>query len=126
MTGLSGSGKTTTANALEILMHNAGLHTYILDGDKVRNGLNRDLNFSIESRSENIRRISEVAKMMLEAGLIAIVTAISPFRLDREKAKSVIGANDFIEVYISTHLYVCQQRDPKGLYKKYHSENLHK
>ena len=118
MTGLSGSGKSTTAAALEIKLHNAGLRTFILDGDQVRSGLNQDLGFDAKSRTENIRRIAEVARMMMDAGLIVIVTAISPFRLDREKAKERIGAENFIEVHISTPLHVCAQRDPKGLYQK--------
>jgi len=118
LTGLSGSGKSTLADALEVQLHAQHKHTYLLDGDNVRKNLNRDLGFSAESRSENIRRIAEVAQMMKEAGLIVIVTCISPFNQDREAAKQLIGANAFIEIYISTPLHVCEQRDPKGLYKK--------
>jgi len=118
MTGLSGSGKSTTATALEMQLHAAGLRTFILDGDQIRGGLNKDLGFDAASRTENIRRIAEVARMMMEAGMIVIVTAISPFRLDRAKAREKIGPENFIEVHISTPLAVCEQRDTKGLYKK--------
>ncbi|PRC93556.1 adenylyl-sulfate kinase [Solimicrobium silvestre] len=124
LTGLSGAGKSTIANALEIKLHFANKFTYILDGDNVRKSLNKDLGFDAPSRTENIRRISEVANMMREAGLIVIVTAISPFRIDREQAKKCIGSEHFIEVHISTPLQVCEQRDPKGLYKKSRSGQL--
>jgi len=118
MTGLSGSGKSTIANALEISLHAEKRHTYILDGDNVRKNLNKDLGFLPESRTENIRRIAEVALMMKDAGLIVIVTCISPFSKDREAARKLIGDSEFIEIYLSTPLSVCELRDPKGLYKK--------
>lgn len=117
-TGLSGSGKSTLANALDRALHKAGKHTYILDGDNIRHGLNRDLGFSDTDRIENIRRIAEVSKLMLDAGLIVITAFISPFKREREMAKSLIGADNFLEVYVSTPLQVCEQRDVKGLYKK--------
>jgi bifunctional enzyme CysN/CysC len=117
-TGLSGAGKSTIANALEVDLHQKGLHTYLLDGDNVRQGLNRDLGFNDADRVENIRRIAEVAKLMKDAGLIVITAFISPFRKERELAKKLIGAENFIEVYVNTSLEVCEQRDVKGLYKK--------
>ena len=117
-TGLSGSGKSTVANATEMLLHNKGLQTYILDGDNVRMGLNKDLGFSAEDRKENIRRISEVAKLFVDSGLVVLTAFISPYILDREDAKKTIGENDFIEIFISADLSVCESRDPKGLYKK--------
>lgn len=117
-TGLSGSGKSTLANELEKKLHSNDIHTFILDGDNIRNGLNRDLDFSDTSRTENIRRISEVAKLMMEAGLIVITAFISPFRSDRLIAKKLIGTEFFKEIYVSTPLEVCEQRDTKGLYKK--------
>lgn len=118
LTGLSGSGKSTIADALELKLHEQNKHTYILDGDNIRKNLNKDLGFPPESRTENIRRIGEVALLMKDAGLIVIVTCISPFNKDREAARKLIGDSEFIEVYISTPLDVCEQRDPKGLYKK--------
>jgi len=117
-TGLSGSGKSTIANALEVKLHALGRRTYLLDGDNVRQGLNRDLGFTDADRVENIRRIAEVAKLMLDAGLIVMTAFISPFRREREMARELIGPENFIEVYLSAPLEVCEQRDPKGLYKK--------
>lgn len=117
-TGLSGSGKSTLANALEIALHQAGKHTYVLDGDNVRQGLNKDLGFSDGDRVENIRRIAEVARLMADAGLIVMTAFISPFQQDRRMARDLIGAENFLEVYVSTPLEVCEQRDPKGLYQK--------
>ena len=117
LTGLSGSGKSTIANELEYNLNQKNYHTYLLDGDNVRCGLNKDLGFSNEDRSENIRRISEVAKLFLDAGLIVIVAFISPFQRDRKKAKEIIGDN-FIEIFVDAPLEICKQRDPKGLYKK--------
>ena len=117
-TGLSGSGKSTVANATEMLLHDKGLQTYILDGDNVRMGLNKDLGFSAEDRKENIRRISEVAKLFIDSGSVVLTAFISPYILDREDAKKTIGENDFIEIFISADLSVCESRDPKGLYKK--------
>lgn len=117
-TGLSGSGKSTLANALELELHANGHRTYILDGDNVRQGLNRDLGFTDADRVENIRRIAEVAKLMMDAGLIVLTAFISPFRRERQMAKELIGEDRFIEVYVSTSLEVCEERDVKGLYKK--------
>jgi bifunctional enzyme CysN/CysC len=117
-TGLSGSGKSTLANALEVALHAQGRRTYILDGDNVRLGLNKDLGFTDADRVENIRRVAEVAKLMMDAGLVVITAFISPFRQEREMARELIGAANFVEVHVSTPLQVCEQRDVKGLYKK--------
>lgn len=117
-TGLSGSGKSTVANALEVALHALGRRTYLLDGDNVRQGLTRDLGFTEADRVENIRRIAEVAKLMMDAGLIVMTAFISPFRREREMARELIGAENFVEVYVNTPLAVCEQRDAKGLYKK--------
>jgi bifunctional enzyme CysN/CysC len=117
-TGLSGSGKSTLANALEIELHALGHRTYILDGDNVRQGLNKDLGFTDADRVENIRRISEVAKLMMDAGMIVMTAFISPFRQERQMARELIGKENFLEIYVSTTLRVCEQRDVKGLYKK--------
>ena len=116
-TGLSGSGKSTIANAVDRLLFERGCHTYLLDGDNVRHGLNRDLGFDDAARVENIRRISEVSRLMLDAGLIVGTAFISPFIADRAQARALIGAH-FIEVFIDTPLAECEKRDPKGLYKK--------
>lgn len=118
LTGLSGSGKSTIANALEKELYTQGKKTYILDGDNVRHGLNKDLGFTDKDRIENIRRVAEVAKLMCDAGLIVITAFISPFRSEREMARSLFQENDFKEIYISTPLKVAEKRDPKGLYKK--------
>lgn len=117
-TGLSGSGKSTVANATEKLLHDMGLQTYILDGDNVRIGLNKDLGFSQEDRTENIRRITEVAKLFADSGSIVLTAFISPYREDRDKAREIISNEDFIEIFVSADLSVCEARDPKGLYKK--------
>ncbi len=117
-TGLSGSGKSTIANLLEKRLHAAGKHTYILDGDNVRHGLNRDLGFTEEDRVENIRRVSEVARLLVDAGLIVIVAFISPFRAERELARSLFDAGEFLEVFVDAPLEECERRDVKGLYAK--------
>jgi len=117
LTGLSGAGKSTLANALELQLNQHGLHTFVLDGDNLRNGLCRDLGMGAECRRENIRRMAEVARLMVDAGLIVIVAAISPFRAERENARRLFAEGDFIEVYVSTPFAVCAQRDPKGLYQ---------
>ncbi|WP_426336942.1 sulfate adenylyltransferase subunit CysN [Pseudoduganella sp. R-31] len=118
LTGLSGSGKSTVANALEMALHAEGKRTYLLDGDNVRQGLNRDLGFTDADRVENIRRVAEVARLMLDAGLVVITAFISPFRQEREMARALIGEANFVEVYMNAPLEVCEGRDPKGLYKK--------
>jgi len=117
-TGLSGAGKSTLAFSLEKKLLELGQACYVLDGDNVRHGLNRDLGFSHEDRTENIRRIAEVARLMNDAGLIVITAFISPFCADRELARSVIGTEDFLEVHVSTPLAICEERDPKGMYKR--------
>ena len=117
-TGLSGSGKSTVANAVEAKLFSLGCHTYLLDGDNVRMGLNKGLTFSDEDRIENIRRISEVAKLFVDAGLIVSTAFISPFKADRAQARNIVNEGEFIEVFIDTPLAVCESRDPKGLYKK--------
>lgn len=117
-TGLSGSGKSTLANQLEVELHKQGKHTYLLDGDNIRQGLNKDLGFTDADRVENIRRIAEVAKLMMDAGLIVMTAFISPFKREREMARQLIGEENFIEVFVDTPLEICEERDPKGLYKK--------
>ncbi|MDC9513025.1 adenylyl-sulfate kinase [Pseudoalteromonas sp. CST5] len=117
-TGLSGSGKSTVANAVEAKLFSLGCHTYLLDGDNVRMGLNKGLTFSDEDRIENIRRISEVAKLFVDAGLIVSTAFISPFKADRAQARNIVNEGEFVEVFIDTPLAVCESRDPKGLYKK--------
>lgn len=117
-TGLSGSGKSTIANALEGELYRAGHCSYLLDGDNVRHGLNKDLGFSDADRVENIRRIGEVAKLFVDAGLIVLTAFISPFRSDRELVRGLVGDGQFLEVHVQAPLEVCESRDPKGLYKK--------
>jgi adenylylsulfate kinase len=117
LTGLSGSGKSTLANALEVELNARSLHTYVLDGDNLRGGLCRDLGMSAEDRRENVRRIAEVARLMVEAGLVVIVSAISPFRADREAARQMFAPGEFFTVYVSTSFDACARRDPKGLYR---------
>jgi bifunctional enzyme CysN/CysC len=118
LTGLSGSGKSAIANALEKRLHALGMHAYVLDGDNLRMGLNVDLGFTPEDRAENVRRVSEVGKLMIDAGLIVITALVSPFEVDRQRARSIFGDGDFIEVFVDTPVDVCIARDPKGLYKK--------
>ena len=117
-TGLSGAGKSTLAHAVEEELHQRGCRTYVLDGDNVRHGLCGDLSFSIDDRSENIRRISEVAKLMLEAGIITLTAFISPFREEREKARKIAPHGDFFEIYCRAPIDVCEKRDVKGFYQK--------
>ncbi|PCH49560.1 MAG: adenylyl-sulfate kinase [Cellvibrionales bacterium] len=117
-TGLSGSGKSTLANALERALFQRGHHCYLLDGDNVRQGLNGDLGFTDEDRVENIRRIGETAKLFVDAGLIVMAAFISPFRTERRLARDAVEGDEFIEVHLATSLEVCEERDPKGLYKK--------
>ncbi|MCL1631257.1 adenylyl-sulfate kinase [Sporolactobacillus sp. CPB3-1] len=118
LTGLSGSGKSTLANCVEAALFAAGYQTYLLDGDNIRNGLNRDLSFSEEDRRENIRRISEVAKLFADSNSIVLTAFISPYRADRSAARKKFESDEFIEVYVKCSLAVCESRDPKGLYKK--------
>lgn len=119
LTGLPSSGKSTIANELEyVLNRKYRAHTYLLDGDNIRHGLNKDLGFSKEDREENIRRISEVAKLFVDAGLIVITAFISPYRKDRAFAKRLVAEDEFVEVYVKCPVEVCERRDPKGLYKK--------
>ncbi len=117
-TGLSGAGKSTIANALESALFERGQHTYLLDGDNVRHGLNKDLGFSDSDRIENIRRIGEVAKLFVDAGLMVFSAFISPFRTDRRLVRELFPEGEFVEVFVSTPLSECEARDPKGLYKK--------
>src|SRR5215471_9453482 len=118
MTGLSGSGKSTLAVALEKRLLERGVRAYILDGDNIRHGLNKNLGFSPEDRTENIRRIGEVAKLFTDAGLVAITAFISPYRADRDQVRALMKPGDFVEVYVECPVDVCEQRDVKGLYKK--------
>ncbi len=118
LTGLSASGKSTIARLLEEKLHATGIRTVVLDGDNTRMGINKDLNFSPEGRTENIRRVAEIAKLMNDAGVVSIACFISPLISDRQMAKQIIGEESFIEIFINAPLEVCIQRDPKGLYKK--------
>jgi len=117
-TGLSGSGKSTIANAIELELYKMGIKTYTLDGDNIRKGLNKDLTFSANDRTENIRRIAEVANLMVDSGLIVLAAFVSPYRKDRENIKSIVGKLNFVEVYVNTSIEECELRDVKGLYKK--------
>ncbi len=118
LTGLSGSGKSTIAVALERELVARGHLAYVLDGDNVRHGLNKNLGFSPEDRTENIRRIAEVARLFTDCGVIVLTAFISPYRADRDAARAIFGAGDFVEVHVATSLATCEQRDPKGLYQK--------
>lgn len=117
-TGLSGSGKSTISVELEKQLHERNLRTYRLDGDNIRHGLNKNLGFSAEDRTENIRRIGEVSKLMIDAGLFTLTAFISPYKEDRDQVRQLVGNGDFIEVYVKASLDACEKRDPKGLYKK--------
>ena len=123
-TGFSGSGKSTIANAVEHRLAELKQHTYLLDGDNVRHGLNKDLGFTDEDRIENIRRIGEMSKLFVDAGLIVVTAFISPFRAERQLVRDLVEDGEFIEVYMSTPLETCEQRDPKGLYKKARSGQI--
>ena len=118
LTGLSGSGKSTLAHAVEEELHKMDMHTFVLDGDNIRQGLCKDLGFSDKDRTENIRRIGEVSKLMVDAGIIVLTAFISPFRKDRQIARDLVQKGDFIEIFCKAPLDICEQRDPKGLYKK--------
>ncbi len=124
LTGLSGSGKSTIADAAVRKLHALGIHTYVLDGDNVRTGLNKDLGFTPEDRAENVRRVAEVSKLMRDSGVVVLVALVSPFRSDRESAATLFAKGDFIEVFVDTPVEVCSQRDPKGLYAKAAAGNL--
>ena len=117
-TGLSGSGKSTIANCVEQELHKHSIHTYTLDGDNIRKGLNSDLSFSTEDRSENIRRIAETAHLMIDAGLVVLATFVSPYRNDRDHIRKIVGDDNMVEIYINTSIEECERRDAKGLYKK--------
>ncbi len=117
-TGLSGSGKSTVANTVDHLLHSKGVHTYVLDGDNIRMGLNKNLGFSPEDRTENIRRIGEVAKVFNDASILTLTAFISPYSADRDAVREILDEGEFIEVYVNASLATCEERDPKGLYKK--------
>lgn len=117
-TGLSASGKSTLANALARVFHDRGVTSYVLDGDNIRHGLNKDLGFSAEDRTENIRRIGEVAKLFVDAGLVVMTAFISPYRNDRNKVRALLEQGEFVEVHVKCPIELCEQRDPKGIYKK--------
>ena len=117
-TGFSGSGKSTIANALEYKLYHEGYKTYALDGDNIRKGINKDLTFSPEDRTENIRRIAEVANLMVDAGLIVFGAFVSPYKKDRKNIENIVGKDNFVEVFVNTSLEECEKRDVKGLYKK--------
>ncbi len=117
-TGLSGCGKSTIANAVDRMLHDRGIHTYVLDGDNIRLGLNKNLSFSPDDRTENIRRIGEVAKLFCDAGIIVLTAFISPYKVDRDQVRDIIGEGRFNEVLVDASLETCESRDPKGLYKK--------
>jgi len=123
-TGLSGSGKSTLANLVEIALHKKGLSTYILDGDNIRQGINNDLSFAPQDRTENIRRIAEISNLMLDAGVITLAAFVSPYIKDREDVKQIVGSENFIEIYVNTSLSECERRDVKGLYKKARSGEI--
>ena len=123
-TGLSGSGKSTLANLVEIALHKKGLSTYILDGDNIRQGINNDLSFAPQDRTENIRRVAEISNLMLDAGVVTLATFVSPYIKDREDVKQIVGAENFIEIYVNTSLSECEHRDVKGLYKKARSGEI--
>jgi adenylylsulfate kinase len=116
-TGLSGSGKSTLAGKLEERLHNQGIHTYLLDGDNVRGGLNRDLDFSERGRTENIRRVAEVCGLFADAGIVVITAFVSPFQADREFVRRVVGDQDYFEIFVNCPIEVCEERDVKGLYR---------
>lgn len=124
LTGLSGSGKSTLANLLEIYLNKNSISTYVLDGDNIRGRLNKDLTFSPEDRKENIRRIAEISYLMINAGIITIVSTISPYKRDREFVKELIGKENFSEIYINASVEECEKRDVKGLYKKARSGSI--
>ena len=117
-TGLSGSGKSTLANQVEVELHKQGISTFVLDGDNIRQGINKDLSFAPDHRTENIRRIAEISKLMIDAGVVTLAAFVSPYIEDRENIKAIVGTDNFIEIYVNTSLEECERRDVKGLYKK--------
>jgi len=117
-TGLSGSGKSTIANALEMVLHKKGIKTYTLDGDNIRKGINKDLDFSPKSRTENIRRIAEISNLFIDSGIVVLSAFVSPYKKDRISIKNTVGSSNFVEVFINTSIEECERRDVKGLYKK--------
>jgi adenylylsulfate kinase len=123
-TGLSGSGKSTLANLVEMALHKQGLSTFILDGDNIRQGINKDLSFAPKDRKENIRRIAEISNLMLDAGLITLAAFVSPYIKDRKEVKEIVGSANFIEIFVNTSLEECERRDVKGLYKKARSGEI--
>ena len=123
-TGLSGSGKSTLANLVEMELHKKRLSTYILDGDNIRQGINKDLSFAPQDRSENIRRIAEISNLMLESGVLTLAAFVSPYIKDREAVKQIVGQDNFIEIFVNTSLEECERRDVKGLYKKARSGEI--
>lgn len=123
-TGLSGSGKSTIANAVEAMLHEQGVKTYTLDGDNIRSGINSDLSFSPEDRTENIRRIAEVSKLMIDAGMVVLAAFVSPYKKDRENIRKTVSSVNFVEVFVNTSLEECERRDVKGLYKKARSGEI--
>lgn len=123
-TGLSGSGKSTLANLVEIALHQQGISTYILDGDNIRQGINKDLSFAPQDRTENIRRIAEISNLMLDAGVVTLAAFVSPYIKDRMSVKQIVGPDNFIEVFVNTSLAECERRDVKGLYKKARSGEI--
>jgi adenylylsulfate kinase len=123
-TGLSGSGKSTLANLVEIALHKQCLSTYILDGDNIRQGINKDLSFAPEDRTENIRRIAEISNLMLNAGVVTLAAFVSPYIKDREEVQQIVGSDNFIEIFVNTSLEECERRDVKGLYKKARSGEI--
>ena len=123
-TGLSGSGKSTLANLVEIALHQQGISTYILDGDNIRQGINKDLSFAPQDRTENIRRIAEISNLMLDAGVVTLAAFVSPYIKDRIAVKQIVGPDNFIEIFVNTSLAECERRDVKGLYKKARSGEI--
>ncbi len=117
-TGLSGSGKSTLANLVEVELNKKGISTYTLDGDNIRQGINKDLSFAPKDRTENIRRIAEIGNLMVDAGMLTMAAFVSPYRADRENIRTIVGSENFIEIYVNTSLEECERRDVKGLYKK--------
>lgn len=117
-TGLSGSGKSTLANLVEVELHKKGIKTYVLDGDNIRRGINADLDFTPEGRSENLRRIAEIAKLFIDAGVVVLAAFVSPMKKDREKIANIVGKENFVEIFVNASIEECEKRDVKGLYKK--------